>query len=78
MPLSMLLRYAKMLPRLIAERQLLAAEVSAYPHLEEASRRRLLRAWQQASGQAEAVRPSLAGLALIGIGVHVVKAGENG
>jgi len=72
MPIPALCVYIAALPRLIAERQLLGAEVAVYPHLEKADARRLWRSWQGASGQTEAMRSSPAALALIGIGVRVV------
>lgn len=76
MPLPVLAAYIVALPRLIAERQLRGAQVSVYPHLEKGDAQRLWQAWREASGPAEAARPSPAALAAIGIGVHVVKAGE--
>lgn len=78
MPITLLRAHLKRLPSLQAEQQLRQAAVAAYPHMEQSDARRLWANWQRAAYPDQAVvRPSPAMLALVGIGVTVVKADKH-
>lgn len=78
MPLGVIRAHWKKLPSLLAEQQMRQAAVAAYPHMERAEARRLWDEWRrQAYPDRAAVRPSPSMLAMIGIGVKVVKAGGD-
>ncbi len=72
--------YLKALPKLIAQNQLRAIEVSAFPNMKDGARKSLVRRLERAARHArpQAIRPrKIEDVAMLGIGVKKVDAEGN-